>query len=131
MKQLIFGCVSLMAVALFAFVLVTIHGETLRQAEMTQSLGEAMQSVMEGLKAENKYSFDNKDEFVTAFLELLVMQIGSDSDITVHILKADEKKGLLSVEVTASYEHINGRKGQVSAIRTILLDQDVSDNKDG
>ena len=49
--------------------------------------------------------------------------MNSNSDVTVRILRADEKWGLLSVEVVETYLHPNGETGSVSAQRTILLER--------
>lgn len=123
MKQMVFGMIALTIVVLFLTIIITVHGRTLRSNEVSQSLGEAMQTTMNHLLSQNAYSIADKDEFVADFLETFLLQVNSDSDITVNILKADYEKGLLSVEVIETYIHPNGEKGQVSACRTILLDK--------
>ena len=123
MKQMVFGMIALTMVVLFLTIIITVHGRTLRSSEVSQSLSEAMQTTMNHLLSQNAYSIADKDEFVADFLETFLLQVNSDSDITVHILKADYEKGLLSIEVVENYTHPNGEKGQVSACRTILLDK--------
>lgn len=123
MKQMVFGMIAVTILVLFLTIIITVHGRTLRSSEVTQSLSEAMQTTMNQLLSQQSYSIANQDEFVADFLEAFLMQVNSDSDITVHILKADFKKGLLSVEVIETYTHPNGEKGQISACRTVLLDQ--------
>ncbi len=123
MKQMVFGLVSSIMFVLFAAVIVTVHGRTIRQGEVSQSLGEAMQMTMQKLTTEKRYEFGNKDEFVADFLEAFIMQINSESDLEVNILKADEEKGLLSVEVIETFHHANGEKGRVSASRSVILDR--------
>ncbi len=123
MKQIVFGMVSALTLVLFVAVIVTIHGRAVRQGEVSQSLGEAMQMTMQKLTTEKRYEFKDRDEFVADFLEALIMQINSESDLVVNILKADEEKGLLSVEVTETYKHANGQEGCVSARRCVILDR--------
>lgn len=123
MKQMVFGLIAVTMVVLFLTIIITVHGRTLRSSEVSQSLSEAMQTTMNHLLSQNSYSISDTDEFVADFLEAFLMQVNSDSDITVHILEADVQKGLLSVEVVETYTHPNGEKGQVSACRTILLDK--------
>jgi hypothetical protein len=120
---MVFGMIALTIVVLFLTIIITVHGRTLRNSEVSQSLGEAMQTTMNHLLSQNAYTIADKDDFVADFLETFLLQVNSDSDITVNILKADYEKGLLSVEVIETYIHPNGEKGQVSACRTILLDK--------
>ena len=122
LKQMVFGMIAVTILILFLTIIITVHGRTLRSSEVTQSLSEAMQTTMNHLLSQQSYSITNQDEFVADFLEAFLVQVNSDSDITVHILKADSKKGLLSVEVIETYTHPNGEKGQISACRTVLLD---------
>ena len=123
MKQMVFGLIAVTMVVLFLTIIITVHGRTLRSSEVSQSLSEAMQTTMNHLLSQNSYSISDTDEFIADFLEAFLIQVNSDSDITVHILEADVQKGLLSVEVVETYTHPNGEKGQVSACRTILLDK--------
>lgn len=120
---MVFGMIALTMVVLFLTIIITVHGRTLRSSEVSQSLSEAMQTTMNHLLSQNAYTIADKDEFVADFLETFLLQVNSDSDITVNILKADYEKGLLSIEVVETYTHPNGEKGQVSACRTILLDK--------
>lgn len=122
MKQIIFGVTAGMILVLFLGVIISIHGRTLRQDEAEQSLEAAMQSAMEQLAEERSYAFSDREEMIADFLEALLIQINSDSEVEVSILKADEKRGLLSVEVVETYRHINGEEGKVSARRTMILD---------
>lgn len=123
LKQMVFGMMAVTILVLFLSIIITVHGRALRSSEVTQSLSEAMQTTINQLLSQQPYSIADSDEFVADFLEAFLVQVNSDSDITVHILKADSVKGLLSVEVVETYTHPNGEKGQVSACRTILLDQ--------
>ena len=122
MKQVVFGVAAGMMVMILLGVMITVHGRTLRENEAEKSLEHAMHTAMEQLK-NGTYAFADREEFVADFLEALLVQINSDSDIDVHILHADEKKGLLSVEVAEHYRHPNGGEGAVSVRRTILLDK--------
>lgn len=125
MRQMMFGVAAGVIVVLFLGVFIALHGRSLRQNETEQSLESAMEHVMEQIRVEGDQAFADRDEFVAEFIEALLAQIDSDSEISVRVLKADEKKGLLSVEVVETYEHPNGAKGNVSAQRTMILDTAV------
>lgn len=129
MKQLIFGVTAGMLLVLFLGVVIAVQGRTLRQDETEQSLGSAIQNVMEQLAEKKNYAFSDREELIADFLEALLIQINSDSDIEVTILKCRREKGLLSVEVVETYHHPNGKEGKVSARRTMILDTAVVNEK--
>lgn len=122
MRQMVFGVAAGSILILFLSAIISIHGRSLRQNEAEQSLESAMVQVMEQLKEQGEGAFSDRDAFVAEFLQALLVQIDSDSELAVHILKADEKKGLLSVEVVENYDHPNGGRGSVSVQRTMILD---------
>ncbi len=122
MKQIAFGVVAGIVLILFVCVIVAINGRTLRQNEVEQSLETAMEHVMKQLEREEG-AYDNQEDFLLEFLEALLIQIDSTSDIEVRVLGADEKKGLISVEVIETYQHPNGRRGTVSVRRTMIWDR--------
>ena len=125
MKQTVFGLVSMLLLVFFLVIGMSLYGRNLRQAETDHTLTEAVDTAMSNLMETNSYSMDTKDEFVADFLETLLVQMNSTSDVEVSILEADEKKGILSVEVTQNYVHPNGKEGAVSVVRTVIFDKDV------
>lgn len=122
MRQMVFGVTAGIVLILFLSIVVTVYGRTLRQNEVEQSLETAMEHVMNQL-VDTEEAFTNQEDFVLEFMQALLVQIDSDSEIEVHVLKADEKKGILSVEVVETYQHPNGEQGTVSARRTMILDR--------
>lgn len=123
MKQAIFGMVAMLVVLFFSLICLTIHGRNLRQKEVENSLVEALDGAMTNLMKQEIYSIDSTDTFVADLLQTLLGQINSTSDIEVNILAADREKGILSVEITETYMHPNGKSGSVSALRTVILDK--------
>lgn len=122
MKQVVFGVTAGMLVVMFLGLIITVHGRTIRANEAGESLEHAMRTAMEQL-ADESYTFADREEFIADFLEALLIQISSDSDLTLNVLHADEARGLLSVELVEHYRHPNGEIGAVSIQRTILLDK--------
>lgn len=105
-------------------ILLTSYGRSARITEVENGLTEAMESSLKNVMEQKAYKINNSDEFIADFLETLLMQLQSESDVTVHILKQDMKKGLLSVEVIETYAHPNGETGTVSVCRTVILDRE-------
>lgn len=125
MKQTAFGMVSTLVMVFVFLLLMTGHGRSLRQEETKNALADAVDGAMSNLMEQKLYSVSSKDEFVADLLQTLLVQLNSTSDVKICILEADEKKGILSVEVTETYTHPNGRKGTVSAVRTVILDKEA------
>ena len=112
--------------ATIAFVIIligfTIHGRSIRQIELDNALKSSMENAMTSLMYEEGKP-QTEDEWKASFLQSLAVQINSTSDLTVHILKADMDKGLLSVEATLSWKHPIGTDGSVTSYMTILREE--------
>lgn len=101
----------------------TLYGRSIRQTELDNALTSGMKKAMEMLEAERGYAPESDEELVADFMEAFLIQIESWSDITVHILEADYKKGLISVEAIADYTHPIGTKGSVACKKTMILER--------
>jgi hypothetical protein len=118
-----FGLACMMILVLVLMILLSLYGRTMRQAETERTLEEAIDTAMSEWMETEDYPATGKEAFAADFLETLLVQLNSTSDVQVSILDADEEKGLLSVEVTEEYQHPNGTKGSVSAVRTVIFDR--------
>lgn len=75
---------------------------------------------------QGSWASDTSDltEFKKDFVECLVKQLDSKvTSIEVNIYGADEKNGLLSVEVTAYFRYLSGQTGSVSCYRTMIINK--------
>ena len=99
----------------------TIHGRSVRQIELDNALKSSMEDAMTVLLYEEGRP-QTEEEWKASFLQSLAVQINSASDLTVHILKADMEKGLLSVEATLTWKHPIGTDGSVSSSMTVFLE---------
>ncbi len=122
MKQVVFGVVCTLILTFILMIVMTVYGRNLRQTEAEHTLAEAVDTAMEDLLTE-EYVVSSSDVFVAEFLQLLLSQLKSTSDVRVSILEADEKLGILSVEIVETYQHPNGKEGTVSEVRTVILDK--------
>lgn len=129
MKQLIFGLVSMMILTFLLIIFMTVHGRNLRQSEAEHALAEAVDSAVSGLMEGGGYTVETKEEFTAEFLQILLGQLSSTSDVRVSVLEADEKLGTLSVEITETYQHPNGQTGTVSQVRTVIFEQEREDER--
>lgn len=122
MKNIILYCIMGIMLVLVIFCGITVNSRSAREDEISQGLEEAMDATIHALFEEKSYQVTDKTEFVSDLIQGLMLNIDSNGAITVNVLKADEEKGLLSVEVLETYKHMNGKTGTVSCQRTVFFD---------
>lgn len=99
-----------------------------RQTEAENGLRNAIENAVENLSESKKdYTVANADEYIADFIEQLLLEVDSNSDISIEILEADYEKNLLSVAVTEEFTYINGKKGTITCEKTIIMDEPVQE----
>ena len=123
MKKIMMMLLCVIMLLIMIMTVYTLDGRSIRLTELNNALNLSMESAMSQLTlAEGKPQ--TEDEWVSMFIESLVVQIDSASDLTVNILEADMEKGILSVEAILTFKHPIGTEGTVSTgIRTIILEE--------
>ena len=123
MKKVAFG-MACGLVSLFVFVMMlTLFGRSARQNEAEYMLAQAIDSSLSDVMQGRNHAITENEDFVADFLKALLIQANSDSDISVSVLEADYKQGILSVEITEKFKHPNGNTGSVSQVRTVIFDK--------
>lgn len=125
MKHIIYGLVCTLILVFTVVTSLTLQGRALRLEEAKQALAESVDGALSSLMEEEDCPFDNADLFAADLLQALLAQANSKSDLTVSVLEADLVHGILSVEITESYRHPNGKEGTVSACRTVIFDREI------
>ena len=100
----------------------TIYGRSIRQIELDNALKSSMEEAMTSLMYEEGGP-ENEEEWKAAFIQSLVIQISTTSDLTIAFLEADMEKGILSVKATLTWTHPIGTTGQVSSEMTVILEE--------
>lgn len=101
----------------------TLCGTSIRTNELNNAVDIALHSTVENQMDDTTYSVDNNEAFIADFLQVLLVQIQSDSGIEVRVLDVDYEKGLLSVEVSSKYNHPLGTEGIITVRRTVIMEQ--------
>lgn len=130
MKKITFGMACGLFAAFTFLVMLTLYGRNVRQEEAETALSQAIDSTLAHVMSEKNYSIKESGDLIADFLKALLVQTNSDSDITVSVLEADAKLGILSVEITEKYTHPNGEKGSVSSVRTVIFDRTAKKEKE-
>lgn len=124
MKKMIMALMSVFIIIVFILALYTMHGRNYRQTEINNALTVSMENAMELLLYEEGGP-KTQEEWEQMFVQSLVVQIESDSELTVHIGEdSDMEKGILTAEAILRFRHPIGTTGTVSTgIRTIILEE--------
>lgn len=122
MKNLIIGAASFVIALLLIMTVYTFQGREARNEEIHDGLSNALSAAGEQMKESGAYESDGA--FEAAFVENLMQQLDSSSNVEVSVLSADSEKGVISAEVTETYQHPNKEEGKVSCKRTLILDRE-------
>ena len=122
MKKVLMSVFSMLIIIIFFLIFFTIHGRNARQVEIDNALNTSMKEAMDVLLLEDGRP-SSEEEWKMMFLQNMVSQIESESELTVNILEMDMEKGILSVEAVLTFKHPIGTDGAVSAQRTIVLEE--------
>ncbi len=123
MKHMIYGSVLLIIAVMVIAGVMIVSGKDVRENETDKALNTAVEQSLKQLKTYGGYEIENSQELVADFQQALLMHISSDADIQVKILAADEKKGVLDVEVRAAYKTVNAKEKQTVCRKTVVLEQ--------
>lgn len=123
MKKVIIAMTLVVCIVAAVFTVLTTNGRTMREEEMFQTLGAAVESSLEEAFLEKTYSINNTDEFLGDFLQYMAVRLNSNSDVTVNVVGIDYEKGIVTMEITGTYKHPNGEDGTVSVRKTVFLEQ--------
>lgn len=129
MKNIIIGICSFVLLGLLLLTIYTIHGRSIRQAELDQALEDAMEQAVAFTGETHPDGPQNDQELTALFLEKFAAQIDSNLQVTVHILDIDQQKGLLSAEAVASFRHPTGKEGKVACRRTVIRESLVQEEE--
>lgn len=101
----------------------TLSGKSARAEEIENNMDTAIEQTVENVLKTQKYSIADKNEFIADFIQNLALNLDSDSDITVEVLKANPDKGILSINVIATYIHPNGNTGEYESNQTVIFER--------
>jgi len=129
MKNTILGMCFVFVIVISMSIIFTTDGSRIRNEEIVDSLSAAIESSMKILN-DNEYKIADNEEFIADFTQALLLQIESDSNVTINILDVDYKTGILSIEVIEHYKHPNGNSATVACVKTVIFEQDIDSSVD-
>lgn len=100
----------------------TIAGRMNRSVELQSSLSSSMEKTVEEAVAQQSSS-GNSEEAIALCIKNLAIALDTDSNLTVEIMKADEKKGVLAIRAIEKFRYPNGKIGTTEWERTAILNR--------
>ena len=131
MKSVILSSICVSAVLLVLAVQSEINGMACHTQELEEALSIAVSQTLKEVMEQDRFGIGDRNEFIAAFLQALVVRTNSDADMTVSVISADMERGLLDIEVK---ERLSGEKEsvllgedrEISVRRTVIFEKKQS-----
>lgn len=122
MKNVVMGAMMSIIIALITIIILTTDDRIVRINEDNTALANALDESISIIDTD-KYSISDTSQLIADITEGLLMQIESDSDITINVMDADRDRGIVTIEAVQDFIKPTGKSGQVAATRTIILEE--------
>ena len=122
MKNVVMGAMMSIIIALITIIILTTDDRIVRINEDNTALANALDESISIIDTD-KYSISDTSQLIADITQGLLMQIESDSDITINVMDADRDKGIVTIEAVQDFIKPTGKSGQVAATRTIILEE--------
>ncbi len=123
MKQVIISAVCVSAILSVLAIQSVVDGKALYIQELEDALSVSVSQTMKEVMEQESFGIENRNEFVAAFLQALVMRTNSDVDMTVYVISADIERGLLDIEVKERFNFLNMGEQEISLRRTVIFER--------
>ncbi len=125
MKSVIVSSICVSAVLFVLAIHTAIDGRTSYVQELEESLALSVSQTMREVMEQESYGIENRNEFIAAFLQALVLRSNSDVDMTVNVISADMEKGILDIEVKEKVELLNACRQEIVVRRTVIFEREL------
>lgn len=122
MKNVVLGIMMSILMSMVILIILTQDDRMIRINEDNTALSNALDESISVIDT-GKYSISDTSQLISDITQGLLMQIESDSDITVNVMDADSDKGIVTIEAVQDFKKPTGKTGQTAATRTILLEK--------
>lgn len=124
MKSVIVSSVCISAILFVLAIQSVIDGKTSYVQELEDALATSVSQTMKEVMEQESYGIENRNEFIAAFLQALVMRTNSDADMTVRVISADMERGLLDIEIREKVSFFNQGEREIAVRRTVIFERE-------
>lgn len=127
MKSVIVSFICISAILFVLMIQSEITGKASCEQELEEALSLSVSQTVKEVMEQDSFGIQNKNEFIAAFLQALVLRTNADVDMTVSVLSADLERGLLDIEVKErlALEKLplfRGREREIVVRRTVIFE---------
>lgn len=123
MRNIVMGICSLGIFFLVLMIGLTISGRQKRASELDTALNLAMEQALQMLVYNDDSGPKSDEELCAVFENLFLAQLSANASYQIEVLDVSAQRGILSVRVTETYAHLNGRTGHISLQKMAVCDQ--------
>lgn len=114
MKQFIIIIGMSVIAIIVSMILMSKESKMDRQDELSRAVSAAVKQTVNASQITNQQEITSDKEMVAQFIQIMSVNINSNSDISVEVMGVDYREGMLDVLVTAKFKYVNGKTGTVS-----------------
>lgn len=122
MKSVILSSVCISAVLFVLAIQSVIDGKTSYKQELEDSLAVSVSQTVREVMEQESFGIENRNEFIAAFLQALVLRTNSDVDMTVNVISTDLEKGLMDIEIREKVSFLNVSEQEIAVRRTVIFE---------
>ena len=123
MKSVIVSSVCISAILLVLAIHTIIDGKTANLQELEDSLAVSVSQTMKEVIEQESFGIQDKNEFIAAFLQALVMRTNSDVDMTVNVISSDMEQGIMDIEVVEKISFLKMEEKEIKVRKTVIFEK--------
>lgn len=122
MKQVIIIMGMSVIIMLVSLTIMSVESKSDRQDQLNRAVSAAVKQAVGQSQKEDQTSIKSNDDMVAEFLQIMFTSLNSDGDLSVEVMGADCKEGMLDVFVTQKYKYLNGRTGEIKTRKCAIYE---------
>lgn len=123
MRTVVIAITGLCCILYVVMIQSSINSKSARETELRDGLSTAIYQTMQEVMKNGSYGVEDKNEFIAAFLQSMLIKVNSDVELKVKIMELDLKEGLLDVEVIAVYNDVKQSRKELTLRRTVVYEK--------
>lgn len=130
MKSVVLSAICISSVLLVLAVQSGQNSMSCYKQELEEALSIAVSQTLKEVFEQDSFGIEDRNQFIAALLQALIVKTNSDADMEVCILTADIERGLLDIEVKERLPEeqssvLLGRGREIAVRRTVVFDQET------
>lgn len=131
MKSVVLSAICISSVLLVLAVQSGQNSMSCYKQELEEALSIAVSQTLKEVFEQDSFGIEERNQFIAAFLQALIVRTNSDADMEVCILTADIERGLLDLEVRERLPEgqssvLLGKNREIIVRRTVVFDQQTA-----